>query len=133
MGLTLNDPNVWIGDTRATTHTTAYVDNSINHCKATKQDDMEGFTGELAKAKTIIDIPWEMMRNGKVGKFVLTDVMYVPNSWYNLFSLAKLITNGWFMSGDINSGIRICKGKHKITVHTKGSVVCGGVETKTGG
>jgi hypothetical protein len=52
---------------------------------------------------------------------VLTDVTYVPNRWYNLFSLTKLTTNGSFMSGDMSSRIRICKGKHKIkfatTVH----------------
>jgi hypothetical protein len=121
MGLTLNDPNVWIADTGATTHTTAYANNSINHCEATEQDDMAGFTGVLAKAKTIIDILCEMKRNGKLEKFVLTDVTYVPNSCYNLFSLTKLISNGWFMSSDMSSRIKICKGKHKIkfttTVH----------------
>jgi hypothetical protein len=57
----------------------------------------------------------------------LTDVTYVPNSHYNLFSLTKLITNSWFMSSDMSSGIRIGKGKHEIklttTVHTPKGVL----------
>jgi hypothetical protein len=40
MGLTLNDLNVWIGDTGATTHNTAYICNSVNHCEATKYDNI---------------------------------------------------------------------------------------------
>jgi hypothetical protein len=40
MGLLLNDPNVWIGDTGATTHNTAYVCNSVNHCEAMKYDNI---------------------------------------------------------------------------------------------
>jgi hypothetical protein len=127
MGLTLNDPNVWIADTGATTHTTAYANNSINHHEATDKDDMAGFTGVSAKAKTIIDIPCKMKRNGRMEKFVLTNVTYMPNSRYNLLSLTRLITNGWFMSGDMSSRIRICKEKHEIkfttTVHTPKGVL----------
>jgi hypothetical protein len=31
MGLSLDDPDVWIGDTGATTHTTAYINDTVNH------------------------------------------------------------------------------------------------------
>jgi hypothetical protein len=114
------------------------VTTCINNREATKRDDMAGFTGESVNAKTIIDIPCEIMRNGKKEKFVVTDVTCVPNSQYNLFSSTKLINNGWFMSSDISSGTRICKGKHEIkfatTVHMpQGVLYVASVEAKTGG
>jgi hypothetical protein len=39
LGLSLNDPDVWIGDTRATTHNTAYIKNAVHHRTATVQDN----------------------------------------------------------------------------------------------
>jgi hypothetical protein len=122
MGLLLNDPNVWIGDTRATTHNTAYVCNSINHHKATKYDNIMGVTGIQAKAMTIINIPCEVERKGKKEKIMLKDVTYIPESWYNLFSLTKLISNGWTMSSKAGKGITMSKGEHELnfdkTIHT---------------
>jgi hypothetical protein len=64
MGLSLNDPSMWIGDTGATTHNTAYVCNSINHCSTTMQDNIIGVTG-VSKAKTIINIPCNVESNWK--------------------------------------------------------------------
>jgi hypothetical protein len=122
MGLSLNDPNVWIGDTGATTHNTVYACNSINHHEATKQDNIMGVTGIQAKAMTIIDIPCKLERKGKKEKILLKDVTYVPESRYNLFSLTKLITNRWTMSSKAGQGIKMSKGEHELnfdkTIHT---------------
>jgi hypothetical protein len=46
IGLSLSEPSVWIGDTGATTHNTAYVVGTVNHQQATvhiefAQDDQE--------------------------------------------------------------------------------------------
>jgi hypothetical protein len=51
MGLTLNDPNIWIGDTGATTYNTAYVINSINNCEATELDNIVGGNRRARKSK----------------------------------------------------------------------------------
>jgi hypothetical protein len=77
LGLSLNNPDVWIGDTRATTHNTAYI---VNHRTATVQDNIVGVTGPLAKAKMIVDILCETNCNGKNSKFVLKDAAFVPES-----------------------------------------------------
>jgi hypothetical protein len=49
-------------------------------------------------------------------------VTYVPESRYNLFSLTKLITNGWTMSSKAGQGIKMSKGEHELnfdkTIHT---------------
>jgi hypothetical protein len=74
MGLRLNDPSVWIGDTGAATHNTVYACNSINHRKATMQDNIMGMTGVQARAKTIMDIPCEVEHNGKNKKIMLKDI-----------------------------------------------------------
>jgi hypothetical protein len=57
IGLSLSDPNVWIGDTGATMHNTAYVVDIVNHWQATMQDNIIGVTGMPVEARTIVDIP----------------------------------------------------------------------------
>jgi hypothetical protein len=118
---------VWIGDTGATTHNTAYEVGTINHRQATAQDNIIGVTGMPAVAKTIVDIPCEVMQDGKKKHVNLKDVTYVPNSRYNLFSLTKLMLDGWNMSGNKKDGIKMTKGEHVIsfnkTVHTPKGVL----------
>jgi hypothetical protein len=127
MGLSLSSPDVWIGDTGATTHNTAYIAGAVNQRKATAQDNIVGVTGALAEAKTIVDIPCVVSRNGVQEKLMMKDVTYAPNSRYNLFSLTKLMTKGWTMSGDKSVGIKMTKGKRELhfdkTVHTPKGVL----------
>jgi hypothetical protein len=89
MGLSINDPDVWIGDTGATTHNTAYSDCSTNHRNATALDHIVGVTGPPAEAKWIIDIQCQVINEGAVKYIKLKDVAYMPNSRYNLFSLTN--------------------------------------------
>ena len=127
MGLSLNDPSVWIGDTGATTHNTAYIVDTVNHRTATAADHIVGVTGPPAEAKTIVDIPCQVVKDGAVQHFKLKDVAYVPSSRYNLFSLTKLMANGWSISGDAVVGIKMSKGdvelKFDKTVHTPKGVL----------
>jgi hypothetical protein len=114
VGLSLNDPDVWIGDTGATTHTTAYINNTVNHQNARIEDNIVGISGPPAEARKIVDIRCESEHEGKKEKCVIRDVTYIPESWYNLFSLTKLILNGWTMSGDKTQCIKMSMGKHEI-------------------
>jgi Zinc knuckle len=126
-GLSLLDPNVWIGDTGATTRNTTCIKNTTNHRTANAKDNIVGVMGVPAEAKTIVDVWCEFEQGGKVTNIVLRDVAYVPNSCYNLFSLTKLMSNRWCMAGDKKTGIRLTKGKHEITfnrtVHTPKGVL----------
>jgi hypothetical protein len=93
LGLSLNDPDIWIGDTGAMTHNTAYLKNAVNHRAATVQDNIAGVTGPPAKSKLIGDIPYKTNCEGRKTQFVIKDVVSVPDSHYNLFSLTKLMSN----------------------------------------
>jgi Zinc knuckle len=127
MGLTIDDPNVWIGDTGAMTHNTANIECSTNHHNATAADHIVGVTGPPVEAKTIIDIHCQVVNDGVIKYIKLKDVAYVPNSRYNLFSLTKLMTSGWSIGGDREVGIVMSKGGVKLhfdkTVHTPKGVL----------
>jgi Zinc knuckle len=127
MGLSIDDPNVWIGDTGATTHNTAYIECSTNHRNATAADHIVGVTGPPAEAKSIIDIHCQVVNDGVIKYIKLKDVAYVPNSRYNLFSLTKQMTSGWIIGGDREVGIVMSKGGVKLhfdkTVHTPKGVL----------
>jgi hypothetical protein len=115
MGLQLLDPNVWIGDTGATTHNTAFIENTINHQAAHAKDNILGISGPPAETKTIVDIPCEVVQDGKKEKMALKDVTYVPDSQYNLFSLIKLMSNGWIMSWSKSTRIRMTRGNNVLS------------------
>ena len=51
------DPEICIGDTRATMHSIVHNHGSQNYCKAIIIDNMVGVTEPPAKAITIMDIP----------------------------------------------------------------------------
>jgi hypothetical protein len=52
-GLSLSEPNMWIGDTGATTHNTACIENTTNHCTADAKDNIVGVMGVPAEAKQL--------------------------------------------------------------------------------
>jgi hypothetical protein len=126
MGLSLNDPSVWIGDTGATTHNTAYIVDTVNHWRATAADHIVGVTGPPAEAKTIVDIHCQLENCGTVQYVKLKDVAY-PDSCYNLFSLTKLMASGWSIGGNAEVGIKMSKGVNVLhfnkTVHTPKGVL----------
>ena len=53
---------------------------------------------------------------------VMSNVTFVPSGWYNLFSMTKLIKNGWMLHGGINTGITLTQDGKEIhfgeKVHT---------------
>ena len=49
---------------------------------------------------------------------MLTQVTYVPEGRYNLFSLTRMMKNGWSMSGDMD-GIVLTKGDKRIVFSKK--------------
>jgi hypothetical protein len=108
--LSLNDPDVWIRDTGATTHTTTYINYTANHQNARIEDKMWEFQDHQPKQGRLCESEHE----GKKEKCVIRDVTYIPESQYSLFSLTKFISNGWTMSRDKTQSIKMSMGKHKI-------------------
>jgi hypothetical protein len=100
----LSDRNVWIGDTGATQHMTAYRDCMMNIKRATSEDRVTVGNGNVEKTKEIGDLPGVICdQNGnKLTKTILKDVAIVPSSKYNLFSLTKAMKDGWELIGRKN-------------------------------
>ena len=53
---------------------------------------------------------------------MIRDVTYVPNGWYNIFSITKMLKAGWQLLGDMEKGLVLTKEqtsiKFKRKVHT---------------
>ena len=99
--LDLMDPEVWIGDTGATTHSTAHLQYRINPCKAAESDNILGVWGPPAGAKTIMDILLVMMNcAGQCQLVIMQDITYIPEARYNLFIITKLMKARWKLQGE---------------------------------
>eukprot|EP00957_Ditylum_brightwellii_P038829 2934841-Ditylum_brightwellii.AAC.1 len=116
----LEDPNVFIGDTRATNDTTNSQFDFENIRKANAGDDIvdvsgnglaDSIVGELSKI--ICD-----KRGKEICEATIKDVVHMPNAGYNLFSLTKRLEQGWALGGG-SSTIWITKGNAKITFNIK--------------
>jgi hypothetical protein len=123
----LEDPNIWICDTDATPH----ANGMINKKKASSEDDAVTMgNGKAEQASMIGDIPGVWCdQQGQVVEYArLTDVTYIPNSVFNLFSATKRLKQGWTMHGNADM-ITFTKGDKElvfdITIETKkGAIFC---------
>jgi hypothetical protein len=97
----LTDPNVWIADTAATVHTTPHKQGSVNMRLATREDSITVGNGSSEKASEIANIPGIICyRNGnEPSKGTLQDVTLLPTGKFNLFSLLKILKQGWKIGG----------------------------------
>lgn len=98
----LNDPNIWIGDTAASVHTSPYQHgmtlegNTVNNGSITV---VNGITEKTAMYGNISGTVCNK-QGAKVGRAKLTHVAYSPNMKFNLCSLSKLCQDGWEMKGN---------------------------------
>jgi len=111
----LNDPNVWIADSAATVHTTPHTVGLTNLRDAGKSDAITMGNGACETAAKIADLGGVMCdKHGtEKGYAVMKDVTLLPNGKYNLFSLTKMMKNGWKLGGD-EKLIYLQKGDKKI-------------------
>jgi hypothetical protein len=122
----LDDPNIWICDTAATTDATPHAMGMVNKKKATHNDCVTMGNGATDEASMIGDIPgiWCNQHGDILFRTKLTGVTYIPNSAFNLFSATKRLQCGWSMTGD-GEGIKFSKGKDTLLFDLK-------IETKKG-
>jgi hypothetical protein len=116
----LNDPNIFVADSGATTHSTGHWKGLFETKNATEGQQVMGANGKTEKIKNIGKLRGTFCDKfgSKVIVITLDNVHYVPNQAINLFSLTKAMNNGWTVHGN-DDGISISKGDLKINFDIK--------------
>jgi hypothetical protein len=112
----INDPNIWIGDTGATTHMKKSDSGMTNIRSATKSDAVTMGNKQVEATTKVGDVYGTICdKNGnEVNRVGLTNVSHVPGAGYNMFSLSRMIgKEGWKLVGDKNA-IVIEKNGHQV-------------------
>jgi hypothetical protein len=103
-------PDIWIGDSAATVHMSPRATGMVN-IKKSEGKITVGY-GAVMMIKQTGDVPCEICN--KEGQALqtakVTDVTLTQGSPFNLFSLTKLMQQGWSLGGDKNVGITLSKG-----------------------
>lgn len=101
----LSSPNVWIGDTGASGHSTGYDIGGTNVRDGVSATT--GMNGAPVVAAKEMDIPVEHCdKTGqKLKRMIFKDVSYLKGANFNLCSLTKMMIEGWTMVGDSEEGI----------------------------
>ena len=112
----LDDPNVWIADSGATSDSTPHAEGMIKEMKATYADAVTVGNGNTISASKVGNIPGMICdKDGKeIKSATLKDVTVLPDAKFNLFSLTKRLKDGWTMDGN-KTAITLQKGDTKIT------------------
>ncbi len=124
----MNSPNLWIGDTGATRHSTKYKQGGINSRPSTSRT--RGISGKAIKPSMEVDLPGMYCDKHGDNQFTvrLREVDVIPKSHYNLISLTKLMEEDHKVIGN-KKGLSVEKGgrsiKFDIRVETpKGVLWC---------
>ena len=98
----LQHPNIWIGDTGATNHTTPFEHGVVNVTRPDNSDLTSCAFGSKDMPAKIGDIPVEIFdKNGMfMAKSKLTSVAVQKKGDFNLFSLTRAIKEGWTLGGN---------------------------------
>jgi hypothetical protein len=98
----LNDPNIWIGDTAASGHTSPYQHSLTPQGNAVTNGGITVGNGITEKTAMYGNISRTLCnkQGAKVGRAKLMHVAYSPNMKFNLCSLSKLYQDGWEMKGN---------------------------------
>jgi hypothetical protein len=96
----LHDPNIWLGDSGALTHSTAYQNGMVNMVDATSSDGIIVGNNQVNAVESIGDIPGIFYN--KFGEAcvsaTLTDMSYSQDNAFNLLSIPQLLMKGWMLS-----------------------------------
>ena len=116
----LKDPNVWIADTGATTHSSPHEEGMIELDGVSETDGITMGNGtsekvvKMGQLKGIIcDKKGKELQPAKLDR-----VKVCPTQAFNLFSLTRMMKNGWKLQGN-DQMIWITKGDMKITFDIK--------------
>ena len=116
----LQDPDIWIGDTGATVHSTPH-DIGFGDVHDDSTTGIVVANGEkmpCAKVGTIKGSICDKEGHAIYESAALKDVVYVKQGTYNLFSVTKMVKDGWALYGDVDK-MELKKGDITITFDIK--------------
>ena len=92
----LEDLNVFIGDTGASSDTTVSDLGFRNVRQANAEDNIVDVSGNVLNEKSVGDLYGSFCnKHGEeVGQATIKDMVYTPRAGYNLFSLTKRLDDG---------------------------------------
>lgn len=116
----LEDPNVFVADSGASTHSTGHPSGLFETVQAAEGQHVMNANGKTEKTMSVGKLKGTFCDKfgNKVVDIVLDGVNYVPNQAMNLFSLTKAMKNGWTLHGSEDE-ISIEKGDLKIVFDLK--------------
>ena len=99
----LRDPNIWVGDSGASSDST-FDDSGMVNCKETRSSITMG-KGKSVKPSKSGEIPVAVHnKNGEeMYNARMSDVAYIPDANFNLFSITRRLKQGFKLGGDVNS------------------------------
>ena len=112
----LRDPNIWIADTGATQHVTSHAEGMINLVKPVDPVGLVMANDTTETPSLIGELPGLCYdKHGQeVGPARLTGVNLLPSAAFNLFSISKMLKQGWNLSGS-SEAIVISKDNVSVT------------------
>jgi hypothetical protein len=110
----LSSPNMWMGDTGATKHSTKHRQGGINSQPLMSRT--RGIYGQAVKLDAEVDIPGIYCDNDGDAQFPvkLQSIHIIPESHYNLISITRLMEEGHSVKANKNDGIAVEKGGRVI-------------------
>ena len=98
----MDNPNIWIADSAATTHITANKNGAEPILSSDSGTAIRMGNGAQEEVEKLPNIPGFVCDKRGNEQFCATlgDVVICPNVKYNLFSVSKILCNGWMLSGD---------------------------------
>ena len=126
----LEDPNVFIGDTGASSDTTFSRIGFKNIKSANDGDHIKDASGNNISGKVVGDVSGTFFdKNGQeLQSATIERMVHTPSAGYNLFSITQRLEHGWVLGGDKDS-IWISKGGRKVIFDIKiktpkGAIFC---------
>ena len=98
----LRDPNVFIADSGATSDTSPYTYGMKGLVDGNEEDaitDASGNRMQAFKKGTMKGVICDKFGN-EVQNMIIDDMVVMPNSEFNLFSISKRLEKGWKLGGN---------------------------------
>jgi Arginine methyltransferase-interacting protein, contains RING Zn-finger len=125
----LKDPEIWIGDSGASRHSTFSPIGFYNRRSGDEDDRITVGNGETINPDAIGDLKVTVCnKHGvKMSDAVIQDVIYSKVTRFNMFSITKCIKKGWKLTGDSECGLILTKDgvevRFDIKISTKSGVL----------
>ena len=93
-------PNIWIADSGASMHTTPHIVGMTDLSTLTSKIDVA--TGPVAKQVQVGKLKGQVIQQDgtKSPTVMLQHVTHLPTGRHNLWSISKMLQDGWTMAGD---------------------------------